>query len=89
MLPAEEWKRNPLLALGVQWFEAWQCAVALSREDLERRSALFWDPQLRSRCLADLSQIMERYMSSPAFLEWMQLNLKLLTGSHSSRPPTR
>ena len=40
---------------------------------------LFSDPrQLRNRWFADLSQAMDGYLRSPAFLEWMRCTLSVL-----------
>jgi hypothetical protein len=86
----EESSSNPFFALSAQWLETWQRACALNRANLEAMT-LFWDPQLRSRWLAELSQALDGYMRSPAFLEWMQYSLKALTAplSLTCYPPDR
>jgi len=44
------------------------------------RPLLFRDPRRwRDRWLDDLSQACDRYMRSPAFLDWMQISLKAMT----------
>jgi hypothetical protein len=46
---------------------------------LEGLSALYDPRQLRSRWLADLSQLTSGYLRSRAFLELMKLNLRAMT----------
>jgi hypothetical protein len=76
-MPARE-ESKPFIALTEQWLEAWQQAAALSHINLIG-IALCWDPQLRSRWFAQLSQMSESYMRSPAFLEMMQHSLRTIT----------
>ena len=45
---------------------------------------LFVDPQqLRSRWLSDMSQAMDSYLRSPAFLEWLQYTLRAMNEAQS------
>jgi hypothetical protein len=86
----EVWMCNPWIALTIQQLEAWQRASSLPPSDLEG-VVFFCDArELRSRWLADLSQALDSYMRSPAFLELMQQNFKAMTRptDHIS-PPNR
>lgn len=78
MPPGEESTSNPFIALSAQWLEMWQRACVLNKANMEA-TLPFWDPQLRSRWLAELSQAMDSYMRSPAFLEWMRCSLRAFT----------
>jgi hypothetical protein len=66
------WMCNPWIALTIQQLDVRQPAL--------EGAPVFCDPrELRRRWLADLSQAMDSYMRSPAFLELMQQNFKALT----------
>ena len=71
-------KSYPFTDLADQWLKTWQQANALSQMNLAG-VALFWDPQLRSRWLTQLSRVLDDYMRSPAFLELMQHSLRTIT----------
>jgi hypothetical protein len=61
---------------GAQWLESLRHVAALGRGSMAV-AAVFWDPRrLRSRWLADLSQAMDAYLRSPAFLDLMDHNFK-------------
>jgi hypothetical protein len=64
---------------SLPWFDWWRRAVALNWGQMERLFALHDPRQLRSLWLADLRQMTDDYMRSPAFLAMMRLNLTMLT----------
>ena len=83
MLFGSEWIPNPAIALMRQWLEIWQRTLTLCGDT--DGIALFWNPrQLRNQWLADLSQTMDNYMRSPAFLELIRYNLRAMT--RTARP---
>jgi hypothetical protein len=65
--------------VGGPWFEPWHHAAALGRGALAAFAHL-WDPgQLQRQWFAHLSQNMDAYLRSPAFLELMAHNLRAMT----------
>src|SRR5579885_1609588 len=69
---------NPFLAPAMEWLDAWQRA-ARWRVDAEN-SAAFLDPrEFRSKWFAEVSEVMDSYMRTPAFLLWMESYLGVLT----------
>jgi hypothetical protein len=70
---------NPLLAFGEQWLEWWRHADALGRGALEWLAFCYDTRQLRNQWLAGMTQTMDRYVRSPAFLRLMEYNLRALT----------
>ena len=62
-----------------RWLGIWQFAALLGRAGMEG-VALFWDLEPPSAgSLAALSEAVERYMRSPAFLNTMKYSLKVMT----------
>jgi len=63
------------------WLDGWRYAAALGRGSLAALATV-WNPrQVRSWWLAHLSQNIDVYLRSPAFLELMSCNLKTMTRS--------
>jgi hypothetical protein len=72
----------PFIALTRQWIEIWQQTAALYRAGLAS-AALFYDTRpLRSLWLKGLTQTIDQYMRTPAFLELTGYVLRGVT-----RPP--
>lgn len=72
---------SPLVALTAQWLEAWQRALIPAPAE-SSADPFFADlRQLRSRWFGGLSQTMDAYLRSPAFLALMQLGLGAMTGA--------
>jgi hypothetical protein len=69
---------NPLLELTDQWMDCWRKAVALGYG----LPAALTDPrQTRNAWLAELTNATDRYLRSPAFLEWMRSYLSAVSRS--------
>jgi hypothetical protein len=80
---------DPLAAFTEQWLEWWRQASSLGFGGLAA-GAVFPDyRQLQKLWLADLTQTMDRYMRSSAFLELMRCNLKTMTQSTELVAPSR
>jgi hypothetical protein len=62
-----------------QWFDSWRCASTLGWDCLETLCGLRAPQQLRTRLLAEARQTAAEYLRSPAFLDFMRLNLSAMT----------
>jgi hypothetical protein len=69
---------NPFLATTMQWLDAWErTAQSGSRAE---KSAVFFDPwEVRRKWFVELSEAMDSYLRSPAFMLWMQVYLSAIT----------
>jgi hypothetical protein len=77
---------DPLRAMMEPWLDLWRQAAALSYSSWTA-TALFYDPRkLRSAWLADLTRVMDGYLRSPAFLEWMRAGLTMTRPTDLASP---
>lgn len=72
-------KTPRVIAPFERWLELYRCASAWGALGLESFEYFLELRQRRDRWLVELSQAMDRYLRSPAFLELMKLNLKAMS----------
>jgi len=89
MPPPLDAEPDPFQLFAEPWRAWWSYTGACGRAGLEWM-ALWSDPApLRSRWLAGVSQMLDRYVRSPAFLELTRHNLRALTALARLKSPIR